>query len=84
MWLKKLKIAIIEKNTDTIDTLLQDLPEFKSIEEMREAQYLFKEVEKLVSSLKDETQVSMQQIKNNLSFLRSTQTKPTTTLDVKS
>lgn len=84
MWLNKLKIAIIEKNTDAIDALLEDLPEFKSAEEMHEAQYLFAEVENLLISLKDETQASMQQIKKNLSFLRSTQTKPSTTLDIKS
>ena len=84
MWLNKLKIAVIEKNIDAIDALLADLPTFKSIEEMNEAQYLFKEVEKLLTSLKDETQTSMQQINKNLTFLRSTQTKPTTTLDIKS
>ena len=83
MWLNKLKIAIIEKNTEQINALLEELPSFKDIEEMKEAQHLLKEAAILLISLKSETQDSMQQIQKNISFLKSTQANSTPTLDIK-
>ena len=83
-WLTKLKIAIAEKNTVGIDKLISEVPKFDTIEEMKEAQYLFKEVSVLLHSLKDKTQATMQQIQKNLTFLRSTEEKRKTTLDIKS
>ncbi len=83
-WLTKLKIAIAEQNTMGIDKLISEVPKFDTIEEMKEAQYLFKEVSVLLHSLKDKTQVSMQQIQKNLDFMRATQASPTGKLDIKS
>jgi len=83
-WLDKLKIAIIEKNTQEIEKLLETLPEFKDLQQMQEAQYLIKEAATLVYALKDETMASMQKVKKNLSFLRSTQVESTSNLDIKS
>ncbi len=82
-WLNKLKIAIIEKKTEEIESLLKETPQLESVEDMKEAQYLFKEAMTLFTTLKDETQASMKQIQKNLSFLRSTQTKPIPSLDIK-
>ena len=83
-WLNKLKIAIAEKNIENIENLIDNLPKFENVPELEEAQYLFKEVAVLVHALKDETQASMQQIQKNLTFLRATETKSATTLDIKS
>ena len=83
-WLNSLKIALAERNIENINTLIEELPKFETLEEMNEAQYLFKEVAVLLHSLKSETQNSMQQIKKNLTFLRSTEMKAEPTLDIKS
>lgn len=72
-WSTKLKIAIIEKDIDSMQDLLQNLPQFKTLEEMKEAQALFKESIRLASTLKDETSAAMKQMKKNMIFLKSTQ-----------
>lgn len=84
MWLNKLQIAIVEKDTDKLDELLNTLPEFKNKEEMQKASYLLKEAMVLLLKLKGETSASMKQIKKNLEFLNSTQSNPTNKLDIKS
>ncbi|QFR48364.1 hypothetical protein FJR48_00930 [Sulfurimonas lithotrophica] len=84
MWLNKLQIAIVEKDTDKLDELLNTLPEFKNKEEMQKASYLLKEAMVLLLKLKSETSASMKQIKKNLEFLNSTQSNPTNKLDIKS
>ena len=84
MWLSKFKIAIIEKNTEQIDTLLEELPSFKTEDEMKEAQYLMKEAAVLLLHLKNQTQDTMQRVQKNLSFLKSTQTNDSSALDIKS
>ncbi len=43
MWLNKLQIAIIEKDTDNLDALLDNMPKFTDKKEMISAQYLLKE-----------------------------------------
>jgi len=82
-WLTKLKIAIAEQQIENIENLIENLPKFENAQELEEAQYLFKEVSVLLHTLKDETQASMQQIQKNLTFLRATETKGATTLDIK-
>lgn len=84
MWLTKLKIAIIEKNTDEIAKLLDDIPQLQSPKEIEGAIYLLKEATSLMNNLKDETSASMKQIKKNLDFLRSTDISSSTILDIKS
>ena len=84
MWLNKLQIAIIEKDTDKLEELLETLPEFDNIEQMQKASYLLKAAQELLFTLKDEASLSMKQIKKNLEFLNSTQSKPTSKLDIKS
>lgn len=83
MWLNKFKIAVIEKNTDAIETLLEELPTFNSAEEMNEAKYLLKEAANLLVTFREETGESMRQIKKNLSFLKVTQDKKESCLDIK-
>jgi len=84
MWLNKLKIAISEKNTDAINLLLDKTPELKDTKEVEQAMYLLREVAELLYTLKDETADSMKQIRKNLQFLRSTEVKASTKLDITS
>lgn len=84
MWLTKLKIAIIEKDTDSLDKLLDDIPQLESEKEKEEAVYLLEEAKNLVNVLKDETANSMKLIKKNLEFLRSTDIPTSRSLDTMS
>lgn len=84
MWLTNLKIAIIEKNTDALDKLLDDIPQLKDEKEIEEAVYLLEEAKSLVNGLKDETAHSMKLLKKNLSFLRSTDIPTSRSLDMMS
>lgn len=84
MWLTKLEIAIVEKNTEALSKLINNFPEFENVEQMRKAMYLLREASILVHTLKDETSAQMKQIKKNLNFLESTQAPYTSSLDLKS
>jgi hypothetical protein len=84
IWLTKLKIAIVEKDTSAVDTLLDEIPNFEDLKDVKEAMYLLKEALELLYSLRDETAVSMAQIKKNIEFLQSTRPTNKNTLDVSS
>ncbi|MBU0720397.1 hypothetical protein KJ877_03580 [bacterium] len=84
MWLTKLKIAIIEKNTDALNKLLEDIPELSGANETQEAIYLLREAAELVHGLQDDTANSMKQIKKNLQFLRSTESRSSSKFDIRS
>ena len=83
MWLNSLKIAIVEKNTDKIDVLIDSIPKFNDLKEVESAMYLLKEAMELLHTLKDETAESMMKIKKNLDFINSTQHTNTNSLDIK-
>jgi len=73
MWLKKLKIAIIENNTDQLNSLMDSLPQLNNPKEIKEALNLIQLAKKSVENLQNETQESIQQMKKNLDFLKATQ-----------
>lgn len=84
MWLTKLKIALVEKDTDTLNKLLDAIPQLESAKETEEAIYLLQQATELVSSLKDEVGYSMNQLQKNLQFLRSTDIPTSRTFDMMS
>ncbi|MCW8896042.1 MAG: hypothetical protein OQK48_07335 [Sulfurimonas sp.] len=84
MWLKSFKIALIEKNTDALSKLMNDVPKLDSPDDIQEAIYLLKAATELVSKLKDDTSHSMEKIKKNLQFLRSTDIPTSKKLDITS
>ncbi|MFK5937006.1 MAG: hypothetical protein QM497_01305 [Sulfurimonas sp.] len=84
MWLTKIKIAIVEKNSEKINLLLEEVPKFESTQDIEEAMYLLKEATQLISTLKDDTKQSMIQLKKNINFLKSTQAPSANKLDIKS
>jgi len=73
MWLNQFKIALIEKNTDKLDLLMEDLPSFSDPKDIEQALYLLQEATTLVQELKDKTNASMQIMRKNISFLDATQ-----------
>ncbi len=84
MWLNKLKIAIIEKDMDSLTTLMESLPKLEDPKEIDEAVYLIKAGKELVEGLRDDTKNSMLQMKKNIDFLNATKAPHTSKLDVKS
>ncbi|MBE0513956.1 hypothetical protein [Sulfurimonas sp.] len=84
MWLNRLKIAVVEKNPNALDKLLDDIPQLQNPKEIEEAIYLLREATSLMNNLKDQTKASMKQIKKNLDFLRSTDIPTSKKLDIKS
>ena len=84
MWLNQLKIAIVEKNTDKLNELMEDIPEFKKKEDLDSALCLLKEATDLVTSLRDNTKTAMIQMKKNIKFLKATEAHKPSSLDIKS
>jgi len=84
MWLNQLKIAIVEKNTDNLNKLIDDIPTLEDIDDINQAIYLLREASELVHTLKDDTSARMKQMKKNLDFLKATERKKKSTLDIKS
>jgi len=83
MWLNKLQIAIIEKNTDALDKLLGTMPSFENKKDMESAAYLLREALELLYTLKDATSSTMKQLKKNISFIQSTAPQQKNKFDIK-
>lgn len=84
MWLKRLQVAIVEKNTDELARLLDEPLEFKNKEEIKSAMHLLAEAFKIVHEMKGETAAVMLQLKKNIDFLKSTQERSSNKLDIRS
>ncbi len=86
MWINKLKLAIVEKNTEAIDELLNSMPSFEDKEqtEAEEAMFLLREALVLAHTLQDETSSSMQLIQQNIKFLKANQEQTRGSLNITS
>jgi hypothetical protein len=82
MWFKEMEIAIIEKDTDKLQDLLNAPLEFKNIQDVNRAMCLLEEALGLLCRLKSETAQTMAQLKRNIEFLKSTQAPPSNMFDV--
>lgn len=83
MWINKLQIAIIEKDADAIDALMKETLEFEDKKNIETAMYLLREAMELIHTLKDETALTLRQLKKNINFLKSTQVQTHSRLDVR-
>jgi hypothetical protein len=84
MWLKKLKIAVIEKNMDALTALLEDIPLLEDPHEQEEALYLLREATKIYTVARDDIALSMQQMRKNIDFLNSAQAQQSAKFDIRS
>jgi hypothetical protein len=82
MWLKQLKVAIVQKDTDSLTRLLSDVPIFDEVDKIEETLYLLKEAVRIVEDFRDKTAISMQQMKKNIAFLNSAQADATAKFDI--
>ena len=76
--------VVFQKNIDQIEGLVNAIPKFDDVKDVKEAMYLLREASELFFTLQDETESSMKQIKKNLDFLKSTEPHKITKLDIKS
>ncbi|HZF70536.1 hypothetical protein [Sulfuricurvum sp.] len=83
MWLTKLKTALVLEEIDQISSLLDEMPSFTSLAEMEEANYLLSQTKTLIERNKIETAHTLQQLKNTIDFLKSTQIEPSSSLNLK-
>jgi len=84
MWLNQLKIAVVQKDIDLLNSLLDNIPILEDPQEIENANYLLAEATKLVASLQVKTSKSMVQVKKNILFLKSTTAPNVSKLDIKS
>ncbi len=68
-WVNNLKIAIIEEDTDNISKVLDRLPNFKDLDEAKEALSLIQTALDLVKKKKQEVLETMNKIKKTKEFL---------------
>jgi len=75
-WLKSFKIALIEEDINTVDTLLVEIPEFRRIDDMREAYALIGEAKKRFENEQSNMQEKMNKMKKAKKFLNIDKREP--------
>jgi hypothetical protein len=83
MWLNQLKTALVLGQLDRIASLINEMPTFNTLEEMEQATYLLQNVKTFLEAGKAETSQTLQQLKNTINFLQSTQTDQPRSLNLK-
>ena len=84
MWINKFKAALIQKDTDSINILLDKVPSFSDKKDIEQAMFLIKEATLVLYKLQDEITLSKKQIKQNLNFLGSTLANSVSNFNIKS
>jgi glutathione S-transferase len=84
MWLKQLKIAVVQKDVELLSSLLKDVPVLEDAKDIETAVYLLKEATAIMQALKEETKASMIQMKKNIDFLNATTANKTAKFDITS
>jgi len=84
MYLQEFKIALIEKDIQKLEKLADIDLQFDTVEEMQEAMFLIKQAEEFLRELKNDTALSMQQLKKNIDSLKATETPAVKKLDITS
>ena len=67
-WLKSFKIAVIEEDIGAVDLLLSEIPEFRRIDDMREAYTLIGEAKKRFENEQSNIQQKMNKMKQAKKF----------------
>jgi hypothetical protein len=83
MWLNELKKAIILKDYQTLDSLIGQMPQFDSLEQMEEASYLLLNATNLIQNEHSSTLHSLKQLKNTMDFLKATENSEPSSLNLK-
>ena len=71
MWIIRFQIAVLEKDVNRIDELLDQVPQFENKQDAEKAMYLIREGMELIYKLQDDLNASMRQMKKSIDFLGS-------------
>lgn len=83
MWLTNFKKAVILKEFETLNQLIDEMPPMDSLAEMEEAAYLLHHAKTLLEAEQSTTLGSIQQLKNTIDFLKATENTPASSLNLK-
>ena len=72
LWIKELKIALLEEDELKIESLIDDLPQFDSIEQMKEAAFMMQEVHNFLNQEKGSYASKLVKLKKQKEFLNTT------------
>lgn len=85
MWLQKFKIALVENDSTAIAALIDTMPRFETLDEMREAAALCEAARDFLQTAQADTLKAKQQLRKNIDFLRSAHADaPASGLDITS
>jgi len=84
MWIDRLKVAVVQEDTELLRTLLDDIPKFKTSQELNEAIFLLQEATRIVQCHQDKIAESMKKMKKNIEFLDSATANQTAKFDITS
>ena len=71
-WLEKFKVSIIDKDFSEIERLLEEMPEIKSINDLRTSVALINEAKKLLAQEQNLLRENMAKIQKSKQFLSQT------------
>lgn len=83
MWLSNFKKALILKEFDTLEELIEVMPPFESLSQMEEAAFLLHHAKILLETEQSTTLNTLQQLKNTIDFLKATENTPASTINLK-
>ena len=83
MWLTNFKKAIILKEFETLNQLIDEMPSMDTLVHMEEAAYLLQHAKSLLEEQRSSTLSSLQQLKNTIDFLKATENTPSSSLNLK-
>jgi len=84
VWINRFKIALIEKDIQSLEKLLEDVPDFNDLKLMKELAFLIQNAIKLLQNEKNTTAHEMHQIKKTLDFLNASASDTKNNFDIKS
>lgn len=83
MWHSELKKALLIEDFSTLEQLIVTMPQFDSIDQIKEAAYLLSAVRILLEEERGVTLSTMNQLKTTLDFLKASETTPQSSLNLK-
>ena len=82
MWLNELKIALVQQDIEKLNNLLESIPPLDNLTDINEAIHLLDEATKMVVTKQNKALSSMQTIKKNIDFLKSTKPQRQNNLNI--
>lgn len=83
MWLNAFKTALVTEDIQKLSSLIEQMPVFDSLEEMETAAYMLLHAKTLLENEQQKNRLTLQQLKNTIDFLQSSENPSSSTLNIK-